>query len=99
MLLVLTPTTNQEGKDAASTYRHTYSDQSCTYIGNDRELADPTENVVPNPWRLHSYKQRGTRKVHVQRKGSVSQRPRWRSREEQRGAERSREEEKVIKRC
>lgn len=25
--------------------------QTHTYIGNDRELADATENVVPNPWR------------------------------------------------
>lgn len=28
--------------------------QSHTYIGYDRELADSTENVVPNPWRWRS---------------------------------------------
>lgn len=27
-----------------------------TYIGNDREFADSTQNVVPNPWRQHEQK-------------------------------------------
>lgn len=29
-----------------------------TYIGNYRELADSTENVVPNPWRQHVHENR-----------------------------------------
>lgn len=30
-------------------WKHQPATHSCTYIGNDRELADSTENVVPNP--------------------------------------------------
>lgn len=39
-----------------------------TYIGNDRELADSTENIVPNPWRQHVHEKRKSGKekyVHV----------------------------------
>ena len=39
-----------------------------TYIGNDRKLADSTENVVPNSWRQHVHEKRQIgkgKRVHV----------------------------------
>lgn len=40
--------TNQR-KHCQRLRKHRRATRTCTYIGNDRELADSTENVVPNP--------------------------------------------------